>query len=162
MNGGIVVSSAVAGFIFSDLVQESSLQWVVSGAWLWSVPVQSDCWGLTAHTVKHLPEVVEVKSSLYLKLIRLDNKFNFIAIFSLTVKIQYFSPPLPSPSLPGNTMVLWVGQSNNQPVSMGTCSCCAPRPKFGKTDYMEFWNNNKNFKLGKIREMSGAGREADW
>ena len=113
---------------------------------------------LTAHClkVKHLPEVVEVKSSLYLKLIRLDNKFNFIAIFSLTVKIQYFSPPLSPPPPCHRTQWCcgWVSQT--------TWSCWAPRPKFGKTDYMEFWNNNKNFKLGKIREMSVAGREADW
>ena len=68
----------------------------------WAVTVKCARALLTAQLsvgVKHLPEVVEVKSSLYLKLIRLDNKFNFIAIFSLTVKIQYFrplSPPLPA------------------------------------------------------------------
>ena len=58
-------------------------------------------------------------------------------------------------------MVQWVGQLHS-PLSMGTWSRCDHSPEFGTTDYMEFWNNNKNFKLGKIREMSVAGRESGW
>ena len=76
----------------------------------WAVTVKCARALLTAQLsvgVKHLPEVVEVKSSLYLKLIRLDNKFNFIAIFSLTVKIQYFRL---------STMVQWVGQLHLVPL----------------------------------------------
>ena len=46
---------------------------------------------LTAHICQESLKL----NQAYLSLIRLDNKFNFIAIFSLTVKIQYFSvlPP---------------------------------------------------------------------
>ena len=155
MNEGILLSALLKTVLFScsgPRVQSG----VVSGACLWSVPLPP-YWLRTAG-VKHLPEVVEVKSSLYLKLIRLDNKFNFIAIFSLTVKIQYFSP-LPSPPPPsGWHRTQWCCGW----VSPAVRSRWAPRTKFGKTDYMEFWNNNKNFKLGKIREMSVAGREAGW
>ena len=99
---------------------------VSSVPWLRSVPLPA-IGRLTAHICQESLKL----NQAYLSLIRLDNKFNFIAIFSLTVKIQYSSVLTAWPSLTQSTMVQWVGQFHS-PLSIATCSCCSGVPSLAK------------------------------